>query len=80
MQIDESEKWVNEINRGGLTTIDDTIYELLVSMEIELRKHFSSDNIAIGTGVNVKDIAFKQIHENEDVLFFWSIICQLGCW
>ena len=72
MQSDESEKWVKEINRGGLITIDDTMYQLLVSMELELRKYFSSDNV--GTETSLKDVAFEKIHENEDVLFYWAII------
>ena len=37
----ESKDWVSIINRGGLTKVNNTTYELFVSMEYELRKHLS---------------------------------------
>ena len=64
--------WTQEINRGGLVQIDDSLYQLLVAIEIEFRKHFT---VANGTAnESLKHLAFHGIIENEDVLFYWSMI------
>ena len=68
----ESEMWTQESNCGGLVQIDDSLYQLLVAIEIEFRKHFT---VANGTAnESLKHLAFHGIIENEDVLFYWSMI------
>ena len=59
------------MDRGGLKHINDMVYTLFESMEIELRRllHSSSGEIP-------KESTIETICVNEDVLFYWSII---GC-
>ena len=35
--IDESEDWIQLIDRGGLTNVNDVTYHLFVAMELEIR-------------------------------------------
>ena len=65
----ESKDWVNLINRGGLTRINNNTFELFQAMEYELRQHLSINQVpSFGDHVN------HAITENEDVQFFWSIL------
>ena len=48
------------------------MYQLLVAMELELRRHFTATNAS--TNESLKDVAYKEILENEDVLFYWTVI------
>ncbi len=64
----ESQKWVELINRGGLTRVNNLTYELFVAMELELRKHVRNFEAP-----NVKMI-IAAILENEDVNFLWCIV------
>lgn len=50
---DGSSDWINAINRGGLTKVNNDTYELFVAMEVELC-----------------------MVQNNNVQFFWSIICS----
>ena len=59
------------VNRGGLVTIDDVMYQLLVSIELELRQHFTVPNATINE--SLRDLAFREILQNEDVLFYWAV-------
>ncbi len=69
----ESARWTQAINRGGLVTIDDIMYQFLVSMEMEFRSHFTVTN-ATTIDESMKDLAFQGIMQSEDVLFYWAII------
>ena len=59
---------VNSLNRGGLVCVNDMTFELLLSMELELRSHLKINPTHLG------DELVVQITESEDVLFLWSII------
>ena len=63
----ESKDWVRIINHGGLTQINNTTYELFVSVECELRKHLSKQ-------VPNFDAVQQAIIRNENVHFLWSIL------
>ena len=63
---------MDEINRGGLVSIDDAMFQLLVSVEVEFRNHFTVANVT--RNESLKDLAFRGIIENEDVLFYWTLI------
>lgn len=65
----ESEEWVRAIDRGGLILVSDELYMMFQSMELELRKH-----LKLGNDVNIKDNAMKELMDNEDVLFYWSLV------
>ena len=69
----EASQWLETVNRGGLVIVSDIVYDLFLSIELELRKHFSVAN-ASTINDSLKELAFKQISENEDVLFYWDII------
>ena len=66
-----AEEWVNLIDRGGLKCINESTFQVMVAMELELRKHLQpqeSPNF-------VRDVT-QHILENEDVQFHW---CLVGC-
>ena len=64
----ESKNWVHLINRGGLTRVNNPTYEVFVSMEYEFRSHLNTFVVPDFEAVTTA------ILENEDVLFFWSIV------
>ncbi len=64
----ESQDWVHIIDRGGLTRVNNSTFELFVSMEHHFRKHvcrFEAPDFEAAT---------TAILSNEDVLFLWSIV------
>ena len=65
----DSEEWLDLVDRGGLTRVNDTAFQVFLAMELELRKHLQSQCIP-----NFKAEVRKQILENEDVSFYWSIL------
>ena len=42
---DESEAWMNMIDRGGLKHVDNLTYTLFATMELVLRQHLNSRNV-----------------------------------
>lgn len=72
---DDTEKWLKAINRGGLTSVSDSMFKFLVEIEMELRKHFTPSAITSDNpDQNIKERAISHILGNEDVLFFWDMI------
>ena len=69
--IDESEDWIQLIDRGGLTNVNDVTYHLFVAMELEIRKHLQSQS---PQDVRFKDKMTDNILKNDDVLFYWSML------
>ena len=67
--IDESEDWVNSVDRGGLKHINEMSYTTFASMELELRRCLHQN-----PNPNFKDEVAKHILENEDVHFYWSMV------
>lgn len=65
----DSEDWVELIDRGGLTRINDVTFQVFLAMEVELRKHLNSQCVP-----NFKTTITKKVLENEDVTFYWSIL------
>ena len=64
----DSKRWVESINRGGLTRVNNSTYNVLVSMESEIRNHLSGFQLP-----NLQEVT-EAIMKNEDVHFFWSIV------
>ncbi len=62
----------SESNRGGLTRVNNLTYELLVAMELELRRHVRNFEAP-----NVKMIN-AAILENEDLIFCGVLSVQTG--
>lgn len=69
---DQSEGWTNAVDRGGLTHVSHVTYMLFLSMETELRKHLNPSCASETSGV--KGVATTAVKEDEDVLFYWSLI------
>ena len=65
----ESQDWVELINRGGLTRVNNNTFEVFVAMEYALRRHLNVDQAP-----NLTDRVNSAIIENEDVQFLWSIL------
>ena len=65
----ESEEWMRAIDRGGLIFVSDKLYMMFQTMELELRKHLKLEN-----DVNIKDNVMKELMNNDDVLFYWSLV------
>ena len=65
----ESEKWLDLVDRGGLTRVNETTFQVFLAMETELRHHLKSENTP-----NFKTYVNKQVLDNEDVAFYWSIL------
>lgn len=67
---DESSDWTKSVDRGGLIHVSDIVYCVFESMELVIRRYFSTE-MARTTGLlNVVD----KILDDEDVLFAWSIV------
>jgi len=64
-----SQDWVDLIDRGGLTCVNNTTFEVFLAMECELRRHLCTDKVP-----NIGDHVTQAIIENEDVQFLWSIL------
>ena len=59
---------MDTVNRGSLTLVNNTTFEVFVAMEYELRKH-----IHLGCSLDLDDIT-RAVRDNEDVQFLWSIV------
>ena len=66
----DSEKWVDGINRGGLWTISDQTYNVFLTIEDLIRKHFS---LALNK-IEGASTCIQAILCNNDLLFEWCII------
>jgi len=61
--------WVDLIDRGGLTCVNNTTFEVFLALECELHRHLCTDKVP-----NIGDHVTQAIIENEDVQFLWSIL------
>ena len=66
----ESEEWIDLIDRGGLRHVTNMAYSLLVAMELELRTHLAN---AVPKA-DFKEKVTAGIFTNEDVLFYWAML------
>ena len=64
----DSQDWLQLIDQGGLTCVNNTTFEMFVALEYELRQH-----IRQGQMPNLEHI-ITSVSENEDVLFLWSLV------
>ncbi len=68
----DTEEWTDLIDRGGLTRINETVFQLFVAMEKEVRQHLNAGSANEEKGV--RDGAVKGIADNEDVQMYWAQI------
>ena len=65
----DSTDWINCVDRGGLTFVSGLTFEVFLAIELEIRSHLQGCK-----PVNfISDIALA-VKNNEDVLFFWSML------
>ena len=68
---DESQDWLQEIDRGGLKHVNSNMYLLMAAMELELQVLLHQ----AGTQqIKLKEKAIASIQANKDVLLRWSIL------
>lgn len=67
---DCSEDWTNLIDRGGLKHVNNVMYMLMATMEIEVRQHLPRGP----TTENLKEKIMENILKNEDVMFYWALL------
>ena len=60
------------MDRGGLKHVNHTTYALFLSMEMKLREYLVPGCAMETSGV--KDVAMEAVKEDEDVMFYWSVI------
>ena len=64
-----AEEWLNLIDRGSLKHINESTFQVMVAMELELRKHLQSQKPP-----NFVHKIMEHILKNENVQFHWSIV------
>lgn len=66
---DPSQDWIQAVDRGGLTKVNNATFDVFLAIENELNKRFGED---------LTDEVKKEIAISEEVDFFWSVVC--GDW
>ena len=64
-----AEEWLNLVDRGSLKHVNESTFQVMVAMELELWKHLQSQKPP-----NFVHRVTEHILKNEDVLFHWSIV------
>ena len=67
--FDETETWMNLLDRGGLVHVKDETYNVFHAMEEEVRNHLRSLSCELPTSKIVEKIC-----EKNDIQFYWSIV------
>ena len=65
--------WTGEINRGGLSFVNNPTYQLFYSMEMAVQQELTQQTAPSITS-GFKSEVIKKIHDHEDVVFHWSIV------
>lgn len=68
-ETNSTKDWVELVNRGVLTRINDMTFEVFRAMELELHKHLHADKAP-----RLDKHVHQAIIDSEDVQFFWSIL------
>ncbi len=63
--------WVEKVNRGGLFVINDSLFEVFLSMETVLRKYLST--ITLDHTLS-KDKVLEVLLEDNEIHFHWSVM------
>ena len=71
---DASCEWMAIVDRGGLVHISDDLYRVFVAIELHIRKFFNVENAREMTPTS-KGKVVSSLLSNEDVLFFWCMVC-----
>ena len=66
---DDSQDWMQLIDRGGLFHVNSDVYELFLALEKELRKHISLNKL-----LDMTPALKKELTESNPVQFIWYLI------
>ena len=66
---DDSQDWIQLIDRGGLCHVNNDTYELFLALEKELCKHISLDKLS-----DMTPALRKELTESDPVQFMWYLI------
>ena len=69
---DESEEWLNLVDRGGLMRVNEMTFQAILAMEVVLRRHLHTHQMP----PNFKEVVSKEIHESEEVTHHWSLLAD----
>ena len=69
---DESEEWLNLVDRGGLMHVNKSTSQAILVMEVVLRRHLHTHQMP----PNFKEVVSKEIHESEEVTHHWSLLAD----
>ena len=69
-KVDESEDWLEMVDRGGLCHVSNDTFEVFLAMEKELRKVLATNVIQ-----QLDDTVKTELAESDGVQFIWYIIC-----
>lgn len=72
-EAEKSEEWVGTIDRGGLTYITNATFQCLCAIEYALRRYMNIKH-AHKFDEQMKDKLMKNIGDDEDVQFHWTIV------
>ena len=66
-----SKAWIDKVNRGGLFCICDTVFDMFVAMEKQLRQHLADLSECYGID---KEKVITGILEEDEVQLFWEML------
>lgn len=67
----DTEEWLDLIDRGGLTRVNEVAFQAFLAMELEVRKHLHLRQVP-----NFKVDIFTKVLECDDLAFHWSILAS----
>ena len=67
-----SQTWINSINRGGLTEINDDAYQVFLSIEYAVRQHMRIENSG-DMDSTFRSRLTNMVVTNDDVQFYWCL-------
>ena len=62
--------WLEKVNRGGLFELNDAAYNFFLEIEKHTRFYLRS----LYQNPEQKSVILQRLKENEDILFYWSLI------
>ena len=65
----DMEEWLDLIDRGGLTRVNEVAFQVFLAMELELRRHLHLCQVP-----NFKVDIFTKVLECDDLAFHWSVL------
>jgi hypothetical protein len=67
--------WIKKVNRGGLFVIGDHVHETFLAIENVTRKYLKDLHSPLNKTIDV-DALFQVILTDDDVRFWWTIVCS----